>query len=254
MKTIESEGAQYCRIWRNETAAMSSKSNRHPDNPAAAEICIQISDMDISMSSPIALMLQNSIYSTKAKFYASRSAQSFDIPLFTAIVISTLVTNWNSLSLPALLTRRLGPSPPPCQPCEALIFPNYAPSLSTLGHHATRISTPKNHISEPPPKTSPPSPHISIPCERNQSTKLRCAAGSALAGTAALWPGVVLAGAPSRRSLEAPPGDFRSLLLQAPQLLEMLEAASSIQPPPPPLRHRLLLVRRLEMELRRRRL
>ena len=170
MKTIESEGAQYCRIWRNETAAMSSKSNRHPDNPAAAEICIQISDMDISMSSPIALMLQNSIYSTKAKFYASRSAQSFDIPLFTAIVISTLITNWNSLSLPALLTRRLGPSPPPCQPCEALIFPNYAPSLSTLGHHATRISTPKNHISEPPPKTSPPSPHISIPCERNQST------------------------------------------------------------------------------------
>ena len=92
MKTIESEGAQYCRIWRNETAAMSSKSNRHPDNPAAAEICIQISDMDISMSSPIALMLQNSIYSTKAKFYASRSAQSFDVPLFTAIVISTLIT------------------------------------------------------------------------------------------------------------------------------------------------------------------
>ena len=36
---------------------------------------------------------------------------------------SNFIHNQNSLSLPALLTRRLGPSPPPCQPCEALIFP-----------------------------------------------------------------------------------------------------------------------------------
>ena len=93
----------------------------------------------------------------------------------SACNVSRLITNFNSLSLPALLTRRLGPSPPPCQPCEALIFPNYAPGLSTLGHHATRIfRLPKNHISEPlPPKTSqsPRTPlHISIPRERNQST------------------------------------------------------------------------------------
>ena len=34
-----------------------------------------------------------------------------------------------------------------------------------------REFSPKNHISEPPPKTSQsPTPHISIPCERNQST------------------------------------------------------------------------------------
>lgn len=71
-----------------------------------------------------------------------------------------------------------------------------------------------------------------------------------LAGTAALWPGVVLAcWAPSRRSLEAPPGDFRSLLQAPPPA-----GGCTFLQPPPPLRHRLLLVGRLEMELRRRRL
>ena len=44
--------------------------------------------------------------------------------LFTIVIgLQFYSRNQNSLSLPALLTRRLGPSPPPCQPCEALIFP-----------------------------------------------------------------------------------------------------------------------------------
>ena len=86
----------------------------------------------------------------------------------------------------------------------------------------------KNHISEPPPKTSPaPTPrHISIPCERNQSTKLRCAAGCSLG-----WRGLrrsgrglcLLAGrhpgAAWRRRLETSGASSRRLLL--------LEAAPS---------------------------
>ena len=133
-----------------------------------------------------------------------------------------------------MLTRRLGPSPPPPQPCEALIFSNYAQARPTLahwreGHHSPKITF---HRTSP---TSPDifSPHnISIPCERNQSTKLLCAAGlSALAGTAALWPGGCGAWrAPARRSLEAPPGDFGSLLLLPPgakgEELLLLEAAA----------------------------
>ena len=162
-----------------------------------------------------------------------------------------------------MLTRRLGPSPPPPQPCEALIFSNYAQARPTLahwreGHHSPKITF---HRTSP---TSPDifSPHnISIPCERNQSTKLLCAAGlSALAGTAALWPGVVLAGrhpgAAWRRRLET--SGASSSFLQAPKerssscwRLRLLHPSPAS---PPPLRHRLLLVGRLEMELRRRRL
>ena len=115
----------------------------------------------------------------------------------------------------------------------------------------------KNHISEPPPKTSPaPTPrHISIPCERNQSTKLRCAAGCSLG-----WRGLrrsgrglcLLAGrhpgAAWRRRLETSGASSRRLGRGAPA------GGCTFLQPPPPLRHRLLLVGRLEMELRRRRL
>ena len=114
----------------------------------------------------------------------------------------------------------------------------------------------KNHISEPPPKTSPaPTPrHISIPCERNQSTKLRCAAGCSLG-----WRGLrrsgrglcLLAGrhpgAAWRRRLETSGASSRRLGRGAPA------GGCTFLQPPPPLRHRLLLVGRLEMELRRRR-
>ena len=177
---------------------------------------------------------------------------------------SNFIHNQNSLSLPALLTRRLGPSPPPCQPCEALIFPPCVALCLLHLHHLHHSETDFPAFPEFTSRRLPSSTGSQVSTSQSAWTtinQLKFGAVRRVVAVPGTWARSARSGAPSLRMLRGAKPTSEGRQQQQPGRAHLRGAASTSLRCCccccwrlwscflPPLRHRLLLAGRLEIEV-----